>query len=100
MQAFVEWTGVLLGLISILLLIVRNRWGWVFGNGKALLYLLLFLTHGLFSNVALQVFFIIMGIWGYLHWKQSESKIAPPALVLRRSHSACARVCICRLACV
>ncbi len=77
MQAFVEWTGVLLGLISILLLIVRNRWGWVFGNGKALLYLLLFLTHGLFSNVALQVFFIIMGIWGYLHWKQSEVKNRP-----------------------
>lgn len=83
MQTFTTWIithwienlAVVTGLLYILLSVKQNIWCWIFGIISSALYLYVFFVSKIYADMSLQVYYIIMGIYGWLHWaRMDESK--------------------------
>lgn len=66
-----ELLGFLTGVINVWLLTRRNVWNWPFGLSNNALYIAVFLSSGLYGDAALQVLYIVLGIYGWIHWWRS-----------------------------
>lgn len=71
-----EGVAVLLGLAYILLIRRRSRWAWVAGGLGALLYTWLFARAALPMQAGLQVYYVVMSVYGWLHWSRAGTQ--PP----------------------
>lgn len=63
-----ELIAVALGLINIVLIIRRSVWNYPFGIVMVLLYCGIFWNTGLYSDAALQIFFAVVQLWGWIAW--------------------------------
>lgn len=68
---------------------IRVRpWAWPLAIASSLLYGLLFWHHRLYGEAALQVFFVLMALWGWWQWLQGSlpdgSALRPRAMGLRQ----------------
>ncbi len=66
-----EGVAVLLGLAYILLVRRRNRWAWVAGGLSALLFTWLFARAALPMQAGLQLYYVGMSVYGWLHWSRA-----------------------------
>ncbi|MET0280660.1 MAG: nicotinamide riboside transporter PnuC [Steroidobacteraceae bacterium] len=66
-----EGVAVLLGLAYILLIRRRSRWAWVAGGFGALLYTWLFARAALPMQAGLQVYYVGMSVYGWVHWSRA-----------------------------
>jgi nicotinamide mononucleotide transporter len=67
----VSWTEIIasiLGLTNIVLLVRRSIWNYPFGIAMVTLYGVVFFEAKLFSDAALQVFFVVVQIYGWWNW--------------------------------
>ncbi|MDQ3100053.1 MAG: nicotinamide riboside transporter PnuC [Bacteroidota bacterium] len=58
-------------------MMLNKRIGWLFGIAASLIGTVIFLHQNVFAQVGLNVFYAIMGIYGWLSWKRSEGKELP-----------------------
>jgi nicotinamide mononucleotide transporter len=62
-----------LGLAYLLLAVRRNLWCWFCAFTSTAIYLVLFADAKLYMQSALQVFYLIMAIYGFIEWRRGRS---------------------------
>lgn len=64
----IEITAVILGLINVTLIIRRNIWNYPFGVVMVILYARIFYDYQLYSDALLQIYFLVIQIYGWWYW--------------------------------
>jgi nicotinamide mononucleotide transporter len=67
-----EFAAVLLGIIYIVLIMRRNRWGWVFGGGSSIILTVLAAEARLPMQALLQFSYVVAAVYGWLSWSKSD----------------------------
>ncbi|MET0661023.1 MAG: nicotinamide riboside transporter PnuC [Steroidobacteraceae bacterium] len=69
-----EATGALLGLAYLLLAVRRDLWCWLCAFVSTSIYLVLVARAGLYMQAALNVFYLIMAVYGYWQWRTGRDE--------------------------
>ena len=64
----IEIAAVILGLINVTLIIRRNVWNYPFGIVMVILYAQIFYDYRLYSDALLQLYFLVIQIYGWWYW--------------------------------
>ncbi len=67
-MSLLEAIAVALGLINITLIVRRSPWNYPFGIAMVVLYARIFWDAKLFSDAGLQVFFLVVQLYGWVAW--------------------------------
>lgn len=86
----IEIAAVLLGVVNVLLIMRRTIWNYPFGIGMVVLYAWIFFEHRLYSDALLQVFYLVIQVFGIFWWLGARDRtgrvevvsIAPMTLAL------------------
>jgi nicotinamide mononucleotide transporter len=76
-ENYVEIIGTLLGFLYIFLSIKGNIWLWPVGILNAAMYVWVFLVSKLYADMSLQVYYLIISIYGWYFWvsgKKNKTK--------------------------
>ena len=68
----VEWAAAALGLVNVGLVVRRSVWNYPFGIAMVSLYFFVFFEARLYSDALLQIFFLVVNLYGWRHWLQSR----------------------------
>ncbi len=68
-MTLLEGLAVILAVLYIILAIKENIWCWVAGFFSTLIYMGLFFQSQLYSETLLQVFYLIVSVYGWWNWK-------------------------------
>ena len=63
-----ELVSFVLSLLTVLLNIRRNHWAWLFAIVSSAAYGVVFFRSRLYGDMALQVVFIVVSVWGWHSW--------------------------------
>ncbi len=77
-QSLLETSGVITGIICVYLAAKNNIWGWPVAIISVILYIFIFLEAKLYADTGLQVYFLIMNIYGWYFWSRkpvNEKKV-------------------------
>jgi nicotinamide mononucleotide transporter len=66
---YIELLGAVFGLLYILLSIKQNIWCWPVGLITSALYVYVFFVTKFYADMGLQVYYVIVSIYGWYHWK-------------------------------
>ena len=66
-----ELIAVALGLINIVLIVRRNIWNYPFGIAMVICYAWIFYGAKLYSDALLQIFFLIVQLYGWWNWARA-----------------------------
>ena len=69
---WIEITGVILSLIYLHLSIRQKVGLWFFGIISSIFYTVVFVESGLYADMSLQVYYIAISIYGWIHWKKGH----------------------------
>ena len=69
---WIEITGVVLSLIYLYLSIRQKVGLWFFGIISSIFYTVVFVESGLYADMSLQVYYIAISIYGWIHWKKGH----------------------------
>ena len=69
-----EYVAAGLGLANILLLVRRSIWNYPFGILMVLLYGFIFYGAKLYSDALLQIFFLVVQLYGWWHWLRNKAE--------------------------
>jgi nicotinamide mononucleotide transporter len=72
-----EWIAVLCNLMFVILIIREKRIGWIWGIIGSGLSIILFVTTKLYSESILYLFYVIMGVYGWISWGKSDNGVKP-----------------------
>ena len=62
------------GLLYVVLEIKQKRWMWIIGALSALVYMAVFFSSALYAAMGLQVYYLIVSIYGWRKWGEEGSK--------------------------
>ena len=68
MQNWLEATGLVFGLVCVVLLIRQNIWNWPIGLLYSLVSVVVFLHARLYADLGLHVFYAVMNAYGWYYW--------------------------------
>lgn len=68
MPSFPEVFGFVTGAACVALLVRQNIWTWPLGIANNLVFILLFYRTGLYADVGLQGFYILISVYGWWSW--------------------------------
>lgn len=71
-----EWVAVFTGIAYVILAALRNIWCWLFAIISSSLYVYLCFAGQLYIESALQVFYVVMGVVGWISWQKDFKKEA------------------------
>ncbi len=74
-ELIIEAVSVIAGLAYLYLIIREKRIAWLLGVFSSILAIYLFLIGKLYSEATLYSFYVITGIYGYVHWGKDSSAI-------------------------
>jgi nicotinamide mononucleotide transporter len=69
-----EAIGAALGLAYLLLAVRRNLWCWICAFAGTAIYLVLFAQARIYMQALLQVFYLVMAVYGFIDWKRGRSE--------------------------
>jgi nicotinamide mononucleotide transporter len=69
----IEIVAVLLGLANIVLIIRRSVWNFPFGIAMVSLYFVIFREVKLYSDAGLQLFFVVVNLYGWWSWHRNKA---------------------------
>ncbi len=72
----VEWLGVVLGFVYVLLIYRRSRLGWIAGGASSIAFVYLAARALLPMQSALNFYYIVMSVYGWRNWTRSERQEA------------------------
>jgi nicotinamide mononucleotide transporter len=70
-----EIAAVLFGIANIILIIRRSVWNYPFAMAMVSLYFVIFRDAKLYSDAGLQVFFLVVNIYGWLAWRRNKAEV-------------------------
>jgi len=70
----IEAVAVLLGLVNVWLVVRRSVWNYPFGLLMVLLYARIFFEAKLYSDALLQIFFLVVQLYGWWNWTRSRAE--------------------------
>lgn len=73
-QSQLEMIAVLCGVLYLVLVIRENIWCWFFAFISTSIYIYLFHAVSLFSESLLNVFYLVMAVYGWWQWTKGENK--------------------------
>jgi len=86
---YIEVLGSVFGLLYILLSIKQNIWCWPIGFITSALYIYVFFVTKFYADMGLQVYYLIVSLYGWYHWmfgsksrKQDDLKISKTKIKL------------------
>jgi nicotinamide mononucleotide transporter len=79
-MSMTELIAVILGVAYLVLAVKRSRWCWVAGGISSALVIWLSAQRALPMQAALNVYYVIVSVYGYWHW--SDAQIPRPAVSL------------------
>ena len=83
--SLLEWLAVSTGIAYVLLIAYQNRVGWVLAFISTLIYTYLCFISQLYIEASLQVFYVVMAVYGWLKWKhQTKQRITIQTWTLNR----------------
>lgn len=68
-----EWFGVLTGVLYIVFISYKKMIAWLFALSSSLIYVYICFSYNLYLESFLQVFYVIMAIYGWLNWKKESN---------------------------
>ena len=68
-----EWIAAALGLAYLLLAVRRNLWCWLCAFASTTIYLVVFARAALYMQAALQLFYLVMAVYGFLDWRRGRT---------------------------
>lgn len=68
----IEIAAALLGVINVLLVVRRSLWNYPFGIAMVSLYFFVFWDAKLYSDALLQIFFLLIQLYGWWAWTRAE----------------------------
>lgn len=78
----IEIAAVLLGLVNVTLVVRRSIWNYPFGLAMVALYFWVFLDAKLYSDALLQIFFLVVQLYGWLNWSRSRAEAGEVRVLL------------------
>ena len=81
---WVEITGSILSLIYLYLSTKQKVSLWVFGFLASALYVIVFFDSKLYADMSLQVYYLVVSIYGWINWKRGKEEKELPATVTTR----------------
>jgi nicotinamide mononucleotide transporter len=69
-----EIWGAVTGAVCVGLQVKQNIWNWPIGIANNVLYIIVFWRSGLFADCGLQVFYIIISVYGFLSWRRGSEQ--------------------------
>jgi nicotinamide mononucleotide transporter len=69
----IEIAAVLLGIANIILIIRRSVWNYPFGIAMVTLYFFIFRDLKLYSDAGLQIFFLVVNLYGWWSWNRNRA---------------------------
>lgn len=88
-QNYIELLGLFFGLFYILFSIKQNVWCWPAGFITSALYIYVFFSTKFYADMGLQVYYLIVSVYGWYHWmfgaksnKQDDLKISGTGIKL------------------
>jgi nicotinamide mononucleotide transporter len=66
--SWAEALGALLGVAMVICNMRQIHWGWPLAFASSMLYVIVFADAKLYGEAALQIFFAITALWGWLQW--------------------------------
>jgi nicotinamide mononucleotide transporter len=69
-----EIAAAIIGLAYLLLAVRRNLLCWLCAFVSTTIYLVLFARTGLYMQSALQVFYLVMAVYGFIEWRRGQSE--------------------------
>lgn len=73
MDTVVEVAAFLTGLFYIFLAVRQKSAAWPFGIVNALLYVYVFFQSKFYADMGLQVYYVLAGVYGWIHWSRTRS---------------------------
>lgn len=74
-MSLIENFGLIFSLLFIILNAKGRIAGWLFGILGSGLYIYVFYNAELYSAMGLQVYYVVMGVYGWISWKSSEKEM-------------------------
>lgn len=68
----VEWIAALLGVVNVVLVVRRSIWNYPFGLAMVTLYFFVFWDAKLYSDALLQIFFVVINLYGWWNWSRAD----------------------------
>jgi nicotinamide mononucleotide transporter len=63
-----EWTAAIITAVSVYLQARENIWNWPTAIVSVLMYTVVYVKSGLYSDAGLQMYFLVTSIYGWYHW--------------------------------
>lgn len=75
MQGLAIWEllGLIFGLLAVIFLVRENIWTWPAGIAYVLVSFVVFYEARLYADLVLHVFFLVLNIYGWIHWSRGSS---------------------------
>lgn len=77
-MSIIEIIGVLTALLYLVLAMRESPWCWVFAVLSSICYMVVFYHAQLFTEVLLQIFFILIAVQGFLLWRRDSEEAGIP----------------------
>jgi nicotinamide mononucleotide transporter len=74
--SWLEVAAVLFGIVYVLLIVRRNRVGWIAGAASSIIYVWLAARASLPMQSALQAYYVVMSVYGWYSWTRNQSEQA------------------------
>jgi nicotinamide mononucleotide transporter len=72
--SFIEWAGVVTSIVYVILAAYSNIFCWIFGFISSAIYVYLAFEGKLFIDSALQLFYVVMSVYGWITWNKISGK--------------------------
>jgi nicotinamide mononucleotide transporter len=80
---YIELLGTITGLAYIYLSIKQNIWLWPVGLANAGLYFVVYLFTGIYAYMTLQLYYLVISIYGWYHWYNAAANLKKELPVTR-----------------
>lgn len=71
---YLELFGVVSGLLFLYLEIKQKLWLWPVGLITSAVYIIVFYKSGFYADMALQVYYVVISVYGWWHWLSGRSE--------------------------
>lgn len=83
--SWIEFWGVVTGLLCVALAAMNNIWNWPMAIISVILYIYIFYNSQLYADMGLQVYFLVVNIYGWYFWsKHADDEVKTPVKLINR----------------
>ncbi len=81
---WIEIFGVLTGILYVILEVKQNRLLWPLGIITSVAYIYIFFSGKFYADMGLQIYYVLISIYGWFYWSRGGSKVAKGELPVVR----------------